>query len=296
MSDKVAKILEVCKTMYSLDFSIQLNKQDILITQDETTYLSVCTAAIQKWQTAPSIVTPSHLRTISEFAKAHGFKKVTLALPPHPMAYHDMGSDGKENLFLGVVQLFFKDDEEVVYVLEHELGHLRDLAVVMKMDPLKRKKMLEKGSPTNHPQIEGIAQFLSVINQAQPEKEREEFTKLASPIINQFLKISPLHLFTIITEAFRYGEEIRSPWMKLRAPREIAIDTLRNAANTPSSLEKLIYALFIARLQEMGFWETALQKLSKDDQDLVKKIPPEYIAFFRTIIHVSAKIPRPAID
>lgn len=223
------------------------------------------------------------------FARRHNVT-MTMKLPDYqsPAGFEHYTSKGN-TIYLGLVAPVTESLSQSAFMLEHELGHIRqDARFLGQYDP-KLKDLFEKEKTTRAEAIYLIQGLLTVLAAHLTNTEKKEFQKRANPIFGPLKKRTSDELGWItvmLVETLRYGEEQFNPRMPENTLSFCLLYFTQpngQALNSPP----FVRTLTAAYLQQAGLWE----KITSHPHYNAASITPadwEQIRFFRMAIHGAA--------
>lgn len=245
-------------------------------------------------KTDPQVWTPFLLQTVRTYVAKHQLKAQVVFEKPTGLPSPLMVSGGVLGLSLIPPNAF--TESSLLYALDHEVGHLRDFKRMGEILP-DSKPFLEKGRLQFPEFMFLIFSQLLVMEKKMTPPEKARFEVLIADVFHNFEGLT-IHQaserYTIITELFRWGEEIHDPRFEANSLNDTSFSRYRKKTPEEKGKEtnsfESVFALagITASLQEAGLWNKMTRR--KDyDADKVGQIDPKMIEFCRLAIRASSR-------
>ncbi|EKD42409.1 MAG: hypothetical protein ACD_73C00170G0001 [uncultured bacterium] len=271
--------------------------KDILLDAQSDKYQSQCQShfkkafAIQELiqkrnpSRVPSLWTPAHIQAISAYQKKSKLPVVFVIPYEKPASLVAPMTIGK-TVYLPMQLHMEPNTQDIVLTLEHEQGHMRDEAILIKANP-NLAIQLQRGMTRSGAEVADlINSYLFLFYSAQKdEKTKKAFQDSVALFREAVMDYSVAGIISLLSELLRYGEQTQQEkFIKMELEHGPA-DYFKAPAN-PSNYWPRV--LVMSYYQVCGIWGK-MQTAPSFNKQSITDIKPEHVAFFKTCILASQK-------
>lgn len=304
MSDRDPKILETCHAIYGAGIPINWDDYDSpglvngYLLPEHPQFVDSCVFLLEETQKSidragdPAIHTwsPFLIQTAADFARRHHLQLELLG-GMHPDRNNPLGVLPGRIMMGLTAGLYAMTPERFQFLLEHEVAHLRDHAIVTTTYP-EAARAINGQVPTLAELPSELRKtnraYLKLFEAKISEKEKEFFRALQKKVFGDLENLPRERLAeirVILAEVLRYGEEVYDPrFESYILPTTTPFTKNRMAQRKPDWSDFLI----VASVQEAGLWKK-FTKAEGFKPEFMKAFDPADIRFFRMMLRAASR-------